>query len=136
VVGTTRPTRILRPDKLMSEWRGACWRLDGVTVRECCEVKGFVRDRGRAPVGGDRPWRDDGRCVSSSAAGGADAAAGRFLGCKVPIQPGKGYSITMARPARCPTIPLIFEEHRVAVTPMRSSYRLGSTMEFQAMTRR
>jgi D-amino-acid dehydrogenase len=48
----------------------------------------------------------------------------------VPIQPGKGYSITMARPARCPTIPLIFDEHRVAVTPMRSGYRLGSTMEF------
>jgi D-amino-acid dehydrogenase len=36
----------------------------------------------------------------------------------------------MARPARCPVIPLLFEEHRVAVTPMQSSYRLGSTMEF------
>src|SRR6516165_10040682 len=36
----------------------------------------------------------------------------------------------MARPRRCPSIPLIFEEHRVAVTPMKSAYRLGSTMEF------
>ncbi len=52
------------------------------------------------------------------------------LGCRVPIQPGKGYSITMPRPAHCPTYPLIFEEHRVAVTPMKSGYRLGSTMEF------
>jgi D-amino-acid dehydrogenase len=52
------------------------------------------------------------------------------LGCRVPIQPGKGYSITMARPVHCPSIPLIFEEHRVAVTPMRAGYRVGSTMEF------
>ena len=36
----------------------------------------------------------------------------------------------MPRPAKCPAIPLIFEEHRVAVTPMKSGYRLGSTMEF------
>jgi D-amino-acid dehydrogenase len=55
---------------------------------------------------------------------------GRHLGCRIPIQPGKGYSLTMPRPARCPRVPLIFEEHRVAVTPMRSGYRLGSTMEF------
>ena len=44
--------------------------------------------------------------------------------------PGKGYSVTMPRPALCPTYPLIFEEHRVAVTPFASGYRLGSTMEF------
>jgi D-amino-acid dehydrogenase len=36
----------------------------------------------------------------------------------------------MARPQRCPIIPLIFEEHRVAITPMRTGYRIGSTMEF------
>ena len=52
------------------------------------------------------------------------------LGCRVPIQPGKGYSLTMPRPAACPKIPLIFPETRVAVTPFQSGYRLGSTMEF------
>ncbi len=36
----------------------------------------------------------------------------------------------MPRPARCPKIPLIFPETRVAVTPFQSGYRLGSTMEF------
>ena len=36
----------------------------------------------------------------------------------------------MARPTLCPQFPLIFEEHRVACTPMRTGYRLGSTMEF------
>jgi D-amino-acid dehydrogenase len=52
------------------------------------------------------------------------------LGCRVPIQPGKGYSMTMPRPTVCPTFPLIFPETRVAVTPFQSGYRLGSTMEF------
>ena len=52
------------------------------------------------------------------------------LGCQVPIQPGKGYSITMPRPRKCPQFPLAFEEHRVAVSPMESGYRLGSMMEF------
>jgi D-amino-acid dehydrogenase len=52
------------------------------------------------------------------------------LGCRIPIQPGKGYSLTMPRPAVCPTYPLIFEQHRVAITPMKSGYRIGSTMEF------
>src|SRR5262249_16741173 len=41
-----------------------------------------------------------------------------------------GYSITMARPRLCPKFPMLFEEHRVAVTPMQTAYRLGSTMEF------
>jgi D-amino-acid dehydrogenase len=60
----------------------------------------------------------------------------RWLGCRIPIQPGKGYSITMARPARCPRTPMIFDEHRVAVTPMASGYRLGSTMEFAGFDER
>ena len=38
--------------------------------------------------------------------------------------------MTMPRPARCPLRPIIFEEDRVAVTPMQSGYRLGSIMEF------
>ncbi|MEE2642824.1 MAG: FAD-dependent oxidoreductase [Planctomycetota bacterium] len=53
----------------------------------------------------------------------------REIGCSVPIQPGKGYSITMPRPALCPKIPMIFEQHRVAITPFESGYRIGSTME-------
>jgi D-amino-acid dehydrogenase len=53
-----------------------------------------------------------------------------MLHSRIPIQPGKGYSMTMARPAKCPRFPMIFEEHRVAITPLTSTYRIGSTMEF------
>src|SRR5262249_38665202 len=52
------------------------------------------------------------------------------LGCDLPIQPGKGYSITMSRPGVCPRLPMIFEEHRLAVSPFSSGYRIGPPMEF------
>jgi D-amino-acid dehydrogenase len=118
----------LRPDKLMASWRRVL-EARGVTVRERCEVTGFVREAGRARAVVTR----DGEVPADAvvvAAGAWTPLLNRELGCRIPIQPGKGYSITMPRPARCPSIPLIFEEHRVAVTPMRSGYRLGSTMEF------
>jgi D-amino-acid dehydrogenase len=54
----------------------------------------------------------------------------KIVGWRAPIEPGKGYSITMKRPGVCPNIPLIFPQTRVAVTPFADGYRLGSTMEF------
>ncbi len=118
----------LRPDKLLSSWRSVL-EARGVEFLEGCTFRGFDRD---------------GRVVRA-----VETSQGRFsantflvttgawtpllhaqLGCRIPIQPGKGYSLTMARPKVCPSIPLIFEEHRVAVTPLKSGYRIGSTMEF------
>ena len=52
------------------------------------------------------------------------------LDLRVPIQPGKGYSITMSRPEPCPRRALVLREHSVCVTAWASGYRLGSTMEF------
>jgi D-amino-acid dehydrogenase len=54
----------------------------------------------------------------------------KSLGCKLLIQPGKGYSVTMPIPQGGPRIPCLFEESRVAATPWRSGFRLGGTMEF------
>jgi D-amino-acid dehydrogenase len=52
------------------------------------------------------------------------------LDLRVPIQPGKGYSITMSRPDPCPRRALVLREPSVCVTAWGSGYRLGSTMEF------
>lgn len=52
------------------------------------------------------------------------------LGCRIPIEPGKGYSITMAKPGNCPRFPMLLEEAHVGITPFASGYRIGSTMEF------
>ncbi|HKB40107.1 MAG TPA: FAD-dependent oxidoreductase [Gemmataceae bacterium] len=118
----------LRPDRLLSSWRNALVS-HGVTVREDCKVRGIVKERGR----GRAVITEAGEVSADAFVFATGALTPRWagqLGCRIPIQPGKGYSITMPRPARCPSIPLIFDEHRVAATPMRSGYRLGSTMEF------
>jgi len=54
----------------------------------------------------------------------------RQLGLNLPVQPGKGYSITMERPGICPKIPCVLYEKNMVVTPWKSAYRLGGTMEF------
>jgi D-amino-acid dehydrogenase len=64
------------------------------------------------------------------AAGAETPRFSRRLSCRIPIQPGKGYSITMPRPQNGPKTPLILEEYHVAVTPWQSGLRIGSTMEF------
>ena len=55
---------------------------------------------------------------------------GRQLGLRLPMQPGKGYSLTYTRPARVPRHALVLREASVCVTTWASGYRLGSTMEF------
>lgn len=118
----------LRPSRLMSELKRVLVE-QGVRMVEDCEMRGFVASNGRATA------------VRTS---GQDVAADEFvvctgswtpflnseLGCQIPIQPGKGYSITMARPKLCPKYPMILEECHVAITPFEQGYRVGSTMEF------
>jgi D-amino-acid dehydrogenase len=118
----------LRPDRLMASWRRVL-EARGVAIRERCAVTDFARENGkaRAAVTNEGEVAADAFVVAT---GAWTPLLGDRLGCRVPIQPGKGYSITMPRPARCPSMPLIFDEHRVAVTPWASGYRLGSTMEF------
>ena len=52
------------------------------------------------------------------------------IGVRLPVQPGKGYSITYSRPSLAPKVPLVLREHSVCVTAWESGFRLGSTMEF------
>jgi len=57
----------------------------------------------------------------------------RELHIRLPVQAGKGYSITLPHPKRLPTICSILTEARVAVTPMGSSLRFGGTMELAGL---
>jgi D-amino-acid dehydrogenase len=51
------------------------------------------------------------------------------LGIRLPMQAGKGYSLTMDRPRFQLKTPMILTERRVAVTPMGPKLRFGGTME-------
>ena len=119
---------ILRCDVLLREWRQ--WlESRGLVIRENCEFRGLVAN-GRIVTGIETPCGSIPADAVIVATGAWTPLLHKHLGVRVPIQPGKGYSITMPRPKLCPRVPLIFEEHRVAVSPFRSGYRIGSTMEF------
>lgn len=64
------------------------------------------------------------------ALGAWSAAFADQLGLNLPIQPGKGYSITYTRPGLAPRRPMVLKERSVCVTTWSDGYRLGSTMEF------
>ena len=53
----------------------------------------------------------------------------RPLGIRLPLQPGKGYSLTLPTPRERPRRSLILAEARVAITPMGTALRVGGTME-------
>jgi D-amino-acid dehydrogenase len=57
----------------------------------------------------------------------------RELGIRIPMQAGKGYSLTMDSPASLPRICAILSEARVAVTPMGSALRFAGTMEMSGI---
>ncbi len=118
----------LRPERLLAELRRIL-EARGVQIVEHCAVEQVKQSAGRATA----LVTHQGELTADTylfATGAWTPLFNRELGCRVPIQPGKGYSLTMPRPECCPQLPLIFEEHHVAVTPWASGYRLGSTMEF------
>lgn len=118
----------LRPEKLLAGWRQVLEQR-GVVIREKCEVQGLTHAGGRAQA----LQTPDGEMAAEAfvlATGELTPLLVKDLHCRVPILPGKGYSLTMPRPANCPRIPLLLQEHGVAVAPMQSGYRLASTMDF------
>lgn len=60
----------------------------------------------------------------------------RELGLRLPMQAGKGYSLTLPQPVELPQICSILTEARVAVTPMNGALRIGGTMEIAGMNER
>lgn len=88
-------------------------------------------------------WRTEGGRIVAAQTAAGDLAADEFvlaggawspamvrpLRITLPMQAGKGYSLTLPRPRQLPELCSIFTEARVAVTPMGSTLRIGGTME-------
>ncbi|EDY20793.1 FAD dependent oxidoreductase [Chthoniobacter flavus Ellin428] len=58
------------------------------------------------------------------------------LGLRLPMQAGKGYSVTLPEPIEQPQLCSIFTEARIAVTPMGNALRFGGTMEIAGTNER
>lgn len=118
----------LRPDRYVAELARLV-RARGGRIEEGARIEGFERDGARVTrVATTRGGFAGGEVVF--ALGAWSPALARPLGLRLPIQPGKGYSITYTRPRLCPRTPLTLKEPSVCVTAWGSGYRLGSTMEF------
>jgi len=118
----------LRPDRLLKGLRTVLTNL-GVEIQENVQVQALRGEAGDCVACETSTGEIEGTSFVV-ATGPLTPFLNQHLGCRIPIQPGKGYSLTMPRPDNCPKIPMIFEEHRVAITPMQTGYRIGSTMEF------
>jgi D-amino-acid dehydrogenase len=67
------------------------------------------------------------------AAGSWSPLLAKQLDLALPMQAGKGYSVTLSNPPQLPQICAIFTEARVAITPMGDTLRFGGTMEIAGL---
>ncbi|KFL36852.1 NAD(P)/FAD-dependent oxidoreductase [Arenimonas donghaensis] len=118
----------LRPDRFTAELARIVREAGGV-IEEDVRVSGFERGRnGIEAVQTSEGRRSAGKVLVAMGAWSAGFADN--LGLNIPIQPGKGYSISYDRPTIAPRRPLVLKERSVCVTTWDDGYRLGSTMEF------
>ncbi|MCA8986657.1 MAG: FAD-dependent oxidoreductase [Planctomycetaceae bacterium] len=118
----------LRPDKLTRSW-AEYLKKQGVQFDEQCELQEVERKNGAiSSLKTSQGTIPVDQLVIAT--GAWSTLLARLLDCKIPIQPGKGYSVLMDRPDPCPNLPMLFPEHKVGVTPFQDRYRLGSMMEF------
>ena len=68
------------------------------------------------------------------AAGAWSAILLQELGIRLPLQDGKGYSLTIDRPQFSPALPTILCEPKVALTPMGQQLRIGGTLELSGLS--
>ena len=121
----------LSPERFMAALRGELEKM-GVTFHNDTTVKG---------------WRTEGRRVLAVETSRGEMEADEFALCggawtpgilrglrsQLPMQAGKGYSLTLAKPRELPQLCAIFTEARVAVTPMNGALRFGGTMQIAGL---
>ncbi len=92
-------------------------------------------------------WKMEGSKIAAVHASAGDLTADQFvlsggswtpellqgLSLRLPMQAGKGYSLTLQQPRQLSRICAIFTEARIAVTPMDGAMRFGGTMEIAGL---
>jgi D-amino-acid dehydrogenase len=126
--------RHVRPESLVAGLTTALWRR-GVEIRSGTPVTGFVRHGRRLAY----LELESGRLEADRfvlAAGAWSGRLSRAAGFPLPIEAGKGYSITVDEPSFNLRQPLDLIEARTAVTPFRDALRFAGTMELSGINLR
>lgn len=118
----------LRPELLMESWKTDLISR-GVIIEEECRVDDLEISRGRVKRVSTTKgkWEADHFILAT---GAWAPQIGEKINVRLPVEPGKGYSITMERPGLCASYPCMLYEKNMVATPWKSAYRLGGTMEF------
>lgn len=107
-------------------------QTEGVRILRSEPVTGIEREGRRI-----RAVRSENETIEGAefvlAAGSWSTGLARQLDLSLPMQPGKGYSLTLPNPRRLPQLCSILTEARVAVTPMGARLRVGGTMEMSGL---
>ncbi|MEM1205831.1 MAG: FAD-dependent oxidoreductase [Acidobacteriota bacterium] len=118
----------VRPDQLVNDWSLHLSRA-GVELVEDCGLEGLRTSGYRV----ESIQTSQGEMTADHFVFALGAWSSRWsaaLGCELPVEPGKGYSVTMGRPEISPRHPMLFPERRIGVTPFDDGFRIGSMMEF------
>ena len=123
----------LNPDRFVTQLQDRL-AADGVEFVWNAEVAGWRVEGGRT-IRAATTLRGDGiEADEFVLCGGSwSPLLARDLSLRLPMQAGKGYSLTLAKPRRLPEICAILTEARVAVTPMAGALRFAGTMEIAGL---
>lgn len=112
------------------------WLVErNVEVRSGVEVTGIERqgNRVRAVTTNVGPVEADAVLLAAGAWSGVVA---KWMGFSLPIEAGKGYSITIDQPPLDLTHPLDLIDARAAITPFDGALRVAGTMELSGLNQR
>jgi D-amino-acid dehydrogenase len=128
----------LSPNRFMAALQRQCTAL-GVQFRWSREVGAWEAAGKKLVAAIIEPFSSDaaGEVVSADefvlCGGSWSPLLTRRLGLKLPMQAGKGYSLTLTKPRELPQLCSILSEARLAVTPMGHTLRFGGTMEIAGL---
>ena len=117
-----------RPDKYCAELARVVRELGGV-IEENCTVESMQVSAGKIESVQTSNGEYSATTIVLAMAVWSTALA-KSIDINLPLQPGKGYSITYNKPSVVPKTPLVLSESSVCVTAWSDGFRLGSTMEF------
>lgn len=121
----------LRVPRFVLEF-GRLLRGLGVEIREHTEVTGCtVTARKITRLTTTRGELRPSEVVLTAGAWSTECA--RMAGFALPLQPIRGYSVTLDMPPGGPTRPVLLSEGRVAVVPLGARLRIGGRMELTGM---
>jgi D-amino-acid dehydrogenase len=117
----------LRPDLLIGGLKDRLIK-SGVQITEDCKINSIEARSSKKASVSSKSNEFTARCVIVATGAWAHQTA-KMAGFHLPLQPAKGYSITMAPPRRCPKIPCFFTEEKVVATAWENGFRLGGRLE-------